>query len=132
MIELNLSREAIDMNDLAFPDSSINTVGVRLDFPETDAKTVKEAFERVIEKTVILHLKLVEKDNVRYLEDTGHARSEIVLDRTITVEEADAEWEKVTTTPLPEASWNVKIYTLKSGGCSAFFLMHHLLVDGFT
>ena len=132
MIELNLSREAIEMNDLAFPDSSINTVGVRLDFPETDANTVKEAFERVIEKTAILHLKLVEKNDVRYLEDTGHAISEIVLERTITIEEAEAEWEKVTTTPLPEASWNVKIYSLKSGGCSAFFLMHHLLVDGFT
>lgn len=131
LIRLNPSREAIEMNDLAFPDSPINTVGFRLDFPSTDSIEVKKAIEKVLEKAVIMHLELAEKDGKRVLKDTGHPLSEIITG-SISKEEADKEWEKDSETSLPEASYKIKVYSLASGGSTAFFLIHHLLFDGFT
>ncbi len=131
LIRLNPSREAIEMNDLAFPDSPINTVGFRLDLPETDASVLKDAFERVADKTVLLHLELMKKDGVRYLHDTGKPVSGAVLG-SITADDADEEWEKDTQSSLPEAGWKAKVWSVKSGGSSLFFLVHHLLLDGYT
>ena len=131
LIRLNPSREAIEMNDLAFPDSPINTVGFRLDLPETDATDLKDAFERVADKTVLLHLELVQKDGARYLSDTGKPVSGAVLGN-ITLNEADDEWEKDTQCSLPEAGWKAKVFSVKDGGSSLFFLVHHLLLDGYT
>ena len=130
-IRLNLSREAIEMNDLAFPDSPINTVGFRLDFPETDVTVLRETVERVLEKAVIMHLELVQKDGERVYKDAGHPVFDIIPGEK-TKEEADEEWEKDTETALPEGSWKVKVYSLKENGSTVFFLIHHLLFDGFT
>ena len=131
LIRLNPSREAIEMNDLAFPDSPINTIGFRLCLPECDAKVLKEAFERVAEKTVLLHLELVEKDGVRYLKDVGHPVSNVIFG-SVTNDDADEEWEKDTETPIPSAGWIAKVYSLIDGGSTLFLLAHHLLFDGFT
>ncbi|MBP1586274.1 MAG: amino acid adenylation domain-containing protein [Lachnospiraceae bacterium] len=130
-IRLNSSREAIAMNDLAFPDSAINTVGFRLTMPETKSVDLKEAFERVAAKTVLLHLELAEEGGVHFLRDAGKAVSG-VLHRSITEADADEEWDNDTRTPLPPASWKAKVYALPSGGSTLFFLVHHLLLDGYT
>lgn len=131
LIRLNPSREAIEMNDLAFPDSSINTVGFRLNLPETDAADLKDAFERVADKTVLLHLDLIKKDGGRYLHDTGKPVSAVSVGK-ITPDEADEEWEKDTQSSLPEAGWKAKVFSVKDSGSSLFFLVHHLLLDGYT
>ena len=131
IIKLNPSREAIEMNDLAFPDSPINTVGFRLDLPETDATDLMGAFERIAAKTVLLHLEFVQKDGERYFVDAGKPVS-FFSSGHINSEDIDEEWNKDTKTPLAEGSWKAKVYSVASGGSSLFFLVHHLLLDGYT
>lgn len=130
IIRLNSSREAIEMNDLAFPDSPINTVGFRLDLPDTDARTLMDAFKRVSDKTVLLHLEFIQKDGERYFVNSG--KPLYALSGIITSDDIDKEWDIDTSLPLSEGSWKAKVYSLLSGGSSLFFLVHHLLLDGFT
>ncbi len=131
IIRLNPSREAIEMNDLAFPDSPINTVGFRLDLPETDAGKLLEAFQRVSEKTALLHLEFVQKDGERYFVNTGKSVSDVSMVPDFSGD-IDDIWDKAAKASLPEGSWNAKVYSSASGGSSLFFLVHHLLLDGYT
>lgn len=133
MIRLNRSRQAMMMNDMAFPGSAINTVGFRLDFSEDLADKLEKAVRTVIDKTVLLHMSYEEDDSGEaYLKDTGAPVCEVVSSVLENKAEADVIWEKKTEQYLKPGTWTAEVYEFKEGGCCVFFLIHHVLLDGFT
>ncbi|MCR5118659.1 MAG: amino acid adenylation domain-containing protein [Lachnospiraceae bacterium] len=120
------------MNDMAFPGSAINTVGFRLDFSESIADKLEKAVRTVTEKTVLLHMAYVEEDGDAYLKDTGAPVCEVVSRSIENKAEADSLWEKETEQHLDPGTWKAEVYDFRQGGCCVFFLIHHVLLDGFT
>ncbi|MCR4585687.1 MAG: amino acid adenylation domain-containing protein [Lachnospiraceae bacterium] len=131
-LALNRSRQAMMMNDMAFPGSAINTVGFRLDFTEDIEDKLEEAVRTVIERAVLLHMEYEEENGEAYLRDTGKPVCGLVKSVLENRAEADRLWEKKTEQYLKPGSWLAEVYGFKEGGCCLFFLIHHVILDGYT
>ena len=70
-IELNRSRESMMQNEAAFPGEAVNTIAVRMYFPEADAQAVCAAVDRVIERTELFRLRLAQQAGGYVLRDAG-------------------------------------------------------------
>ena len=70
-IELNRSRESMMQNEAAFPGEAVNTIAVRMYFPEADAQAVCAAVDRVIERTELFRLRLARQAGGYVLRDAG-------------------------------------------------------------
>lgn len=131
-IGFNLSREAILMNDLAFPDTAINTVGFRLDLVKCDADTLMSALERVIAKTDLFHYKFCEENGVRYMVSDEAGLSHVTKHQVMTIDDVDEVWENEIVTPCEYLSWKAEVFGFIDGGSAMIMLFHHTLVDGYT
>ncbi len=120
------------MNDMAFPGSAINTVGFRLDFSEPLADELERAVKTVCEKTVLLHMDYAEEEDDAYLEDTGAPVCEVERAELQDKAEADELWERRTAEALDPGRYRAEVFSYGKEGCCVFFLVHHVLLDGFT
>ena len=119
------------MNDMAFPGSAINTVGFRLDFAKLLADELERAVKSVCDKTVLLHMTYEEEEDDAYLRDTGAAVCEVERAELSDKAEADQLWERRTAEALKPGCYRAEVFSYKEG-CCVFFLVHHVLLDGFT
>ena len=135
-IELNRSRESMMQNEAAFPGEAVNTIAVRMYFPEADAQAVCAAVDRVIERTELFRLRLAQQAGGYVLRDAGACGPLCACKTPRSRADAEAFCRRKEETPFegfPEGAlygaWAVPV---TEGGAMLLFRFHHVLLDGYS
>lgn len=136
IMELNQSRKSMLMSETAFPGEAINTIAIRMYFPESDVQSVRRAVDRVIgnsavfgfclEKNEAGNLSFVESDERMYC--TLHPEQEKAqAERFCSKAESEPFWG------FPECRlYQASVIPVTDAGTMLSFRFHHVLVDGYS
>ena len=136
-IHLSLSRKSMMQNEEAFPGEAVNTIAVRMYFPQCGAQSVCRAVDQVTEHTGVFRLQLT-KDaaGALVLTDSGECAAFCMSEDRKTRREAEEFCRRLEAEPFrgfPDCGlWEARAIPVLEGGTLLSLRFHHVLVDGYS
>lgn len=130
-MKLNTSRYGIWMNEIAFPDEAVNTIGFQIYFPEHGEKEVRNAADDLLAETALFHMCISMEEGEPCLTETAEDRR-CGTGGELSLEEAEFLWEEQARTKLAPGGCQAAVYPVREGGCCLIMLFHHVLLDGYS
>lgn len=130
-MKLNQSGYGIWMNEKAFPNEAINTIGFLMHFPEHGAERVADALNHVIDRIALWNIKLNIEGETPFLEKE-ESNEKCEIGGELSKKEAEVLWTEKSQKSMSDRTLKAEVYSITEGGSSLFVLFHHVLMDGYS
>ena len=125
----NRSQKNIWMNEKAYPGKAVNTIALRMYFPEHKAAIVCEAVDYIIKNADIFRA-VLSSDNQFTLVDTPISCCFTGVKISRCEADKQADWREKQPFPAQKL-YDASVWPIQEGGSLLSFCFHHILLDGF-
>ena len=135
VISLNAaSRRQVWMNEIAFPQEAINTIGFFLRLPTVSPEELQACVNRVILKTTLFSLPLVIQENNIFHKPADHPQPPdlCVLESPLSERGLEFTWSDLSRQRMSGSLYRWTVHGVEEGGSVLFAMFHHVLLDGYS
>ena len=132
-MKLNLSQKAIAESEAVAGGSAINTISLKIHFPDRSAEDVKRAADAVLRSADVFAARLIKEKGEWefYAADDALVPCRILNEMTGPEAEAYAGRQDRLSLAFPDVLYECEAIPLTEGGCLFYARFHHILTDGY-